>query len=290
MGRLTAVILALWSVAAGPVRAPPAAVSFHLGALELTALRDSGYVSPNDGGDFGSDVGPQAVGEVLAAAGASQDAISLSVDALLVRMPGHVVLLDTGFGPDAEGALAASLRMADVSPLEVTDVLITHSHPDHIGGLLDADGKSAFPRATIWLSQREWTSMRSRGWASKLAAAIAPQVKAFEPGRQILPGITPVALYGHTPGHVGYEIVSGAANIEDIGDIAHSSIVSLAKPAWRGWIDEDPKAAAATRSAELKRLAATHELIFAPHFPFPGVGWIVARGDGYAWKPDTDLR
>jgi glyoxylase-like metal-dependent hydrolase (beta-lactamase superfamily II) len=272
------------------VRAPPAAVSFPLGALELTALRDSGYVSPNDGGDFGSDVGPEAVAGVLAAAGASQDAISLSVDALLVRMPGHVALLDTGFGPDAAGALAESLRLAGVSPLEVTDVLITHSHPDHIGGLVDADGKSAFPRATVWLSQKEWVSMRTRGWASKMAAAIAPRVKTFEPGRPILPGITPVALYGHTPGHVGYEIVSGAAKIEDIGDIAHSAIVSVEKPGWRGWIDEDPRAARLTRLTELKRLAAEHELIFSPHFPFPGVGWIIATGDGYAWKPDSDLR
>jgi glyoxylase-like metal-dependent hydrolase (beta-lactamase superfamily II) len=268
--------------------APPATASFRLGALAVTALRDGTYVSANDGGDFGSNVGPWAVGKLLAAAGASEDDITLSVGALLVRMPGHVVLLDTGSGAYGHGALQQSLRLAGVAPDAVTDVLITHSHIDHAGGLVGADGKLAFPRATIWMSAREWASMRG-GQASKLVAAIAPQVKTFEPGRAILPGITPVALYGHTVGHVGYEIVSQGQRLEDIGDAAHSVIVSLERPAWWGWIDEAPQAARATRLAELRRLAARHELVFAPHFPFPGVGWVVAKGDGYEWKPDTNL-
>ena len=269
----------------GPTTAPPAAWRFRLGALQLTVVRDGRYVTPNDGGDFGSKAGPAAVGRLLAEAGQPTDRITLDVDALLVREPGHLVLLDTGLGPADHGVLSRSLAMAGVSPAEVTDVLITHAHTDHVGGLLAAGGGSAFPKATIRLSAREWDWMQRQGETRKLATVIAPQVRTFEPGGSVLPGITAIALYGHTPGHVGYEIASRGQRLEDIGDTAHSSIVSLAKPDWTGGIDVDPAAGAATRRQVLEHLAATHELVFSPHFPFPGVGRVVARGQGFAWKP-----
>ena len=274
----------------GTRTAPAGVASFRLGALEVTALRDSGYVSPNDGGDFGRDVGPGAVAKLLAAAGAPTDRISLAVDALLIRGGGRVILIDTGMGPGNHGALVASLKLAGVAPDQVTDVLITHAHFDHVGGLIDAAGHSAFPKAAIWFNAREWAAMLAVPGPHRITPAIAAQVRAFEPGREILPGITPIALYGHTGGHVGYEIVSDGRRLEDIGDTAHSAIVELAEPGWRGGIDEDPTAGAATRTAELKRLAGAHTLIFAPHFPFPGVGWLVTSGDGYAWKPDPEVR
>jgi glyoxylase-like metal-dependent hydrolase (beta-lactamase superfamily II) len=130
--------------------------------------------------------------------------------------------------------------------------------------------------------------MRGQAETRRLVSVVAPQVRTFEPnGRPVVPGITPVALYGHTPGHVGYEIVSRGYRLEDIGDTAHSSVVSLARPDWTGGVDVDPRAAAVTRRHELEHLAIAHELVFAPHFPFPGVGRIVAKGDGFAWKPVT---
>jgi glyoxylase-like metal-dependent hydrolase (beta-lactamase superfamily II) len=265
--------------------ASPAAWSFRFGALRLTALRDGGFVTPNNGADFGSQVGPAAVAKLLAARGAPTDRITLVVDALVVRMPGHLILLDTGLGPREHGALRQSLAMAGLSPADVTDILITHAHTDHVGGLVDAAGRPAFPRATIRISSAEWAWMQSQGETKALAAAVAAQVKPFEPSHPILPGITPIALYGHTPGHVGYEIVSRGKILEDIGDTAHSTIVNLAEPDWQGGLDLDKPAGAATRRRELTRLAASHALIFAPHFPFPGVGWIEARGHGFAWNP-----
>jgi glyoxylase-like metal-dependent hydrolase (beta-lactamase superfamily II) len=280
-------LTSLPALADGPVTAPPGAVNFSLGKFQLTVLRDGGFATSPASGAFGAEVGGPAVEKVLAEAHAPTNEVRLDVDALLLRMPGHVVLLDTGLGPRERGVLLESLKLAHVTSGAVTDILITHAHGDHVGGLIGADGKPQFPQAKVRMSSREWASMQKMD--PNGIKLIAGQVVTFEPGAEILPGITPIALYGHTPGHVGYEIVSGNRRIEDIGDIAHSSIVSLADPQWLGEMDQDQKAGLATRTAELARLAKAHELVFAPHFPFPGVGWIVPKGDGYAWVPDTKI-
>jgi glyoxylase-like metal-dependent hydrolase (beta-lactamase superfamily II) len=272
----------------GPVVGVPGAADFSLGQLKLTALRDGGYVTPSMGGAFGVEAGPAAVIKVLTDAHMPTDKVSLDVDALLVRMPGHVILLDTGLGPQLPGAaLVQSLKLAGVQSSAVTDILITHAHGDHIGGLTTADHKPAFPNAMIRMSSREWAHLQTQG--PLLSKIIAAKVATFEPETEILPGITPIELYGHTSGHVGYEIVSGNARIEDIGDAAHSSVISLAKPQWPGEWDGDQEMGVAARTKELSHLAKSHTLVFAPHFPFPGVGWIVPKGDGYAWMPDAKV-
>lgn len=291
--RILAAALALLLLGGAPhaiaqqlVRTPPEARSFRLGALHLAALRDSGLAVANDASVFGLNAGSAATAKVLAAAGAPTATIRLDVDALLVRTAGHVVLIDTGFGPPGHGVLIRSLALAGVAPDEVTDVLITHAHTDHVGGLLDAQGRSAFPKAVIRMSANEWAFLQRQRETAAMARTIARQVRTFQPGRPILPGITPVALYGHTPGHVGYEIASGGRTLFDIGDTAHSSIVSLARPDWLNDFDVDRSAGAAQRRATLQRLAASHRLIFAPHFAFPGVGRIVPAGAGFAFRPE----
>ncbi len=163
----------------------------------------------------------------------------------------------------------ASLREAGVSPSAVTDVLLTHSHGDHAGGLLDASGQLAFPKATIRMANAEWAWLQKNGPAD-LVKAISDHVRPFAPGARIAPGVTSLALLGHTPGHVGYEIVSGHSRLLDIGDLAHSEIVSLKKPQWTMGFDNDATLGKTTRAAALARLAKDQELVFSPHFPVSG--------------------
>ena len=285
---LTAVLLAAVGPAAlaKPAQVAPAAQPFRLGRFQLAALRDADNVVSNDGKTFGVGVPTSQVGEVLAKAGAPTDTVALSVDALLVKAPGRVMLFDTGLGPGVHGVLLASLAQAGVSPEQVTDVFITHTHGDHVGGLATADGRLAFPRAVVHMSAREWAWMRGKTPPSPLAALIAPQVQTFEPGAVVAPGVTSVALYGHTPGHTGYQIESDGQRLFDVGDISHSAIVSLARPDWVIQYDNDPALGRSERQDVLKSLAASHERVFAPHFPFPGVGRVVAAADGYRWAPD----
>jgi glyoxylase-like metal-dependent hydrolase (beta-lactamase superfamily II) len=270
---------------AAPVAVGPAATPFKLGALRLVALRDMDNVVPNDGSIFGKDAGPAAVAELLRKAGAPTDKVTLSVDALLVEVPGRTILIDTGLGPKVGGALLRSLALAGIDPGRITDVLITHSHGDHVGGLVTAKGDLAFPRATIRLSSVEWTWMKGKPANAQLVKAIAPKVKTFAPGAIVAPGIRSVSIPGHTPGQVGYEISSNGQRLLDIGDTAHSTLVSLARPDWINGYDADPVKGRASREAQLARLAASHERIFAPHFPFPGVGTIAKNGSGYIWRP-----
>lgn len=280
---LAAALLAT-EASAAPVPIGAAAQSVTMGAMTVTALRDMLNVVPNDGSVFGKDVGPAPVATALAAAGAPTDQITLGVDALLVRSGGRTVLLDTGLGPKVGGALMASLAVAKVDPASIDDVLITHSHGDHVGGLVTADGALAFPKAWIHLSAAEWTWMQSKGNPA-LVAAIRPRVRTFAPGAAVVPGIVAVAIPGHTPGHVGYRIGSGRDRLLDIGDVAHSTIVSLGHPAWLIGYDTDATVGRASREAWLAKLAGSGQRVFSPHFPYPGIGRIVRAGAGYAWVP-----
>ena len=289
----TAILLAALVGVAGGARAEPKfapvtpeARSFTFGALTLTALHDAQIVVPNDGKTFALGVSTDEVGSVLRAAGAPADPITLSVNALLVRTGHRLILIDTGLGPRYHGQLLASLRVAGVSPGDVNEVLITHPHPDHIGGLLDAQGKPAFPNATIHMAGAAWSWMQQEG-APAMAKAFASRVQTFEPGATIAPGIASVSLPGHTPGHVGYEITSGRSRLMYIGDIAHSSIVSLARPQWSIQFDGDHVLANQTRLKTLAALAKSDEWVFSPHFPFPGVGHIAAAGSGFTWVPGS---
>lgn len=268
-----------------PAADEPVAQTFHIGAFEVTALRDKVNNLPNDGKVFGAEVGTQAVAEVLAAAGAPTDKITLGVDALLVKDGSKKILIDTGLGPSVKGLLIPSLAKAGYGPEQITDVLITHVHRDHIGGLVTADGVQAFPKAVVQISAPDWKWLQGQADMAALIKVITPQVKTFAPGDAVAPGIRSVPLKGHTPGHVGYQITSGKDRLLDVGDLAHSSIISLAKPDWTITFDNDRDEGVATRRKELTKLAADHETIFAPHFPFPGVGKIVAEGDHFVWQP-----
>ena len=285
--------LPLLLLASAVTAAPPGQVArFKIGSLEAISLSDGTGSPANDGKTFGVGQTTEAVAAVLRAAGLPGDKVLVALNVLLVRTGKHVALLDTGYGPvtSASGALGDSLRQAGIAAIEVTDILITHTHGDHIGNLVDADGNYAFPAATVRMAATEWAYLQANdtGRAKAIVTAISPHVQTFTPGAEVLPGITAVAVVGHTPGHVGYRVRSGRDSLLDIGDSAHSSVVSLAHPEWLMGFDGDRETMRGSRQALLSALAKTHERMFAPHFPFPGVGRVVKAGSGYAWRPALD--
>jgi glyoxylase-like metal-dependent hydrolase (beta-lactamase superfamily II) len=281
--------------------APPASVAtqpashpdvfrFRIGTLDAAALKDGDIDAANDGKTFGVGQPTEQMAALLAAAGQPTDVLHLSIQPLLVRSGARILLFDTG-AADASfaraGRLPATLRAAGVEPSQVSDVFISHRHPDHVGGLLTREGALAFPNATIHLTAPEWEALKRDRDAAALVAAITPKVAAFQPGAALLPGVvTAVPVDGHTPGHSAYEIASGDERLLYIGDSAHHFVVSVQRPEWTVQYDENAPLAQPSRRALLQRAADDNLRIYAVHFPFPGLGHIDAQGDSFAWKPE----
>lgn len=279
---------------ADPAAAPTvAAVSdirdFRIGELEAVALKDGELAVPNDNKTLGLGHTPQEVAAVLTAASLPADPIDLSIDPLLIRDGDHTVLIDTGAGGamGTEGKLVQSLASAGVEPGQITDILISHSHGDHVGGLVDAAGALRFAHATIHISAAEWAVMKGEAGMADLVRTITPKVKTFTPGEVVVPNITAVDSPGHTSGHSGFEIASGEDRLLYIGDAMHHSVISVQRPEWPMGFDGDSRIAIASRQALLQRAASQNLRLYAYHFPFPGLGRVRREGDGFVWVPET---
>jgi glyoxylase-like metal-dependent hydrolase (beta-lactamase superfamily II) len=257
-------------------RAQPIAI----GKLEAYVLEIGHLDVPNDGMLLGFGRPPSDTAAVLAAAGLPRKTIGLDIQCLLVKADGRVILIDTGT-PD--GLLQQSLARANVQPSAVTDIFISHAHTDHVGGLVTKTGALAFPAATIHMSAPEWASLQPENDEDRaFIETIKPKVVPFEPGAQVLPAVKAVATPGHTPGHSSYQI----GDLFYLGDVAHHSVISVQHPTWSIAVDNDHAGAEAMRQQTLARLAADHTRVFAVHFPFPGVGHVVAQDEGLVWKAD----
>ena len=300
---ICAVLMSLSAVTADAASGAPVAQfqAFKIGSYRAVALKDGGLEVPVDGKSFVVDQPNEAVSAALKAGGAPADHFEFSIQPLLVHAGVHVLLFDTGAGAffgDIAGKLPESMMAAGEKPANVTDIFISHAHGDHVGGLVTATGALAFPNATIHISAPEWKWLsglkedEAKNFGiqhvSALVSAIKPKVVAFEPGADLLPGIVKaIELKGHTPGHSGYRIGSGANSVLLFGDAMHSYVVSVRKPSWQVAFDGDRELGATTRVALVKSSAASGQRLYGEHFPFPGIGKIVKGKNGATWQPES---
>lgn len=263
--------------------------AFRIGEFQAWALKDGSLTPPNDGKVFAIGEPKADVDALLTAAGAGTETLELSIQPLLVRMGERVVLFDTGAagGMGTQGLLPGSLAAAGVAPDQVTDVLISHGHGDHVGGLVNAQGGLAFPNATVRMSANEWRALQGDAQMAALVAAITPKVQTFQPDAEVLPGVTAVDIRGHTAGHSGYLIGSGADRVLYIGDTMHHYVISVQRPDWTVAFDGDASIAEPSRKAVLARAADENLRVYAVHFPYPGLGKIQRRGADYVWVPEA---
>lgn len=215
---------------------------------------------------------------------------------LLVQTGEHVLLADTGMGigNGSGGDLLDSLDAAGVKPEDVTTVFISHCHGDHVLGLLNPDGSRTFPDAQVVMNQAEWDgwhsdAMKARmgdNWAIQMKPVLAIQdrLTLIQPGEAIIPGVTAVPTYGHTPGHCALMVESNGERLLDMVDALHIP-VQMAHPEWSIRFDSDPETAALTRHEILGLAADEGVLTLLFHFPFPGLGHVRRTGDVFAWEP-----
>jgi glyoxylase-like metal-dependent hydrolase (beta-lactamase superfamily II) len=234
------------------------------------------------------------------------DAFDWALNAVLVRSGGKTILIDAGLGSDPDlnlpraGQLIKRLESAGVDLASVTDVVLTHMHMDHIGGLLVAGVKDRLrPDVQIHVAAAEvkfWdapdfthTSMPPgfpdalRATAKRFVKEYHNQLRQFDEDCEVAPGVIVRRTGGHTPGHSIVRVASGGSALTFAGDAVFT--VGFDHPDWYNGFEHDPEEAARVRSRLLKELAATGELLVATHMPFPSLGRVALDGDAYRWVP-----
>jgi len=256
---------------------------FPLGDFEITALLTETRVLPNANGIFGLNVSEAEFARVSAAARLPTDKAQFYFTPTVVNTGSELVLFDTGFnGP----SIIAALKLAGYTPEQIDIVVITHMHGDHIGGLMN-EGAETFANAR-YITGAEEHNYWSFSSDERFETHVMPLEDKFEfldGGEAVTSGITSIAAFGHTPGHMAYMIESKGQQLMLIADAANHYVWSLAYPDWEVRFDMDKSAAAATRRNLLGMLAADKIPFIGFHMPWPALGYVEPRDSGFKYVP-----
>ena len=300
---LAAMPLAMYGPASAQAPAAGQAPGFYrykVGAIEVTAINDGFALRPLDG--FIPNAPPAALTRAMADAFLPSDALPLTFNSVVLRIGGRTVLVDTGFadnGPPTTGRWMANFRAAGFDPSAVDDIVVSHFHPDHIGGIRRKDGSAVFPKAQVHVPEVEWAfwtdearmAQAPDGWKPTFLATkrvfgpMMADVKRFAAGEEVVPSLTAVAAYGHTPGHTAFMLGSGTAKQMLMGDTANHPALFVRNPDWSAVFDMDAGQARDTRQAMLDMAAAERLQVSFYHAPFPAVGHILKGADGFRFVP-----
>lgn len=276
---------------------------FSLGDSVVTTILDG--MRPGDGPypTFGADQSQQAVAALMEKNFLPPNRFVNTFAPVLVKRAQEVMLIDTGFGEGGRengfGHLRQRMQLAGMKPEDVTLVILTHMHGDHIGGLFEL-GQPAFPNATYVFGRKEldyWTAPERAGDGERIAGNAKGVMKNVAPlrdraalvadGDQVAPGLTAIEAPGHTPGHLIFRLDAGAKSLIFTADTANHFVASLQKPDWQVGFDIDKEQAARTRRKVFDMIAAERLPFIGYHMPFPAVGFVEKYEDGYRYIPET---
>ncbi len=273
-----------------------------LGQFEVTALFD---------GAFDVDIGIMSNATeaelhlILERNYVDGNKVQTATNVYLVNTGKNLVLVDAGYGAFSGpkmGKTLENLKAAGYAPEQVDTILLTHMHGDHVGGLVDAEGKMVFPNAKVYANQMEsdfWLSEKNAIEANdalkkrfKIAESSAAPYRAagkwhtFRHKDEVVPGIKAISALGHTPGHTLFRVTSGDARLFILGDIVVSPTIQFARPDVALEFDMDPDQSVLTRYKVFNLAAKYRWMVTASHLPYPGIGQVRSNGDGtYGWIP-----
>ncbi|SMD00163.1 MBL fold metallo-hydrolase [Chryseobacterium sp. YR221] len=281
-----------------------------LGELELFVLTD-GYIHETDVNSFAPRGNVSEVKAILKDNFRSEDYIDMAMNTLLVKTKNRLILFDSGMGIFADertGFLLKSLQKAGFSAKDITDVFISHAHPDHIGGVIDKQNNFVYPNANIFISKIEydfWMQASLKDFNNSALKAKPELLNQIVPALQnILKTIKAKlkfydlnnTLYdyfsfqlapGHTPGLTVTTVSSGNEKLLYIADLIHSDVILFPHPEWGFSGDTDLDIAAASRKKLLLQLADTKTRAFACHLPWPGLGFTKKKAGAFEWFPES---
>lgn len=268
-----------------------------LGEIRLDVVSDGSLTLP---AGFIFDPMPQdALAPIRAKYGLEGDILTPPCNVTLLRRGDRTVLFDVGSGSDFApnaGEVLTSLEALGVTSDDITDVIFTHGHPDHLWGLLDDFDDPLFTNASFMMGRAEFDYWMNPNTVDEIGEArmsfavgaqrrlemIAEQVAFFEDGAEVLPGVAARATFGHTPGHMAFEVRDGSEAVMIVGDCIGNHHVAFEQPDWISGSDQDGDMAAATRLSLLDQLASEKTRIIGFHLP-GGAGHVEKSGDAYVF-------
>jgi glyoxylase-like metal-dependent hydrolase (beta-lactamase superfamily II) len=282
----------------------PSRYAVRVGEIDVLIVSDG--VLPLPTKMLGHNADPAARAAWLTHMFLPQDAFDWSLNVVVVRSAGQTILIDAGLGLDPNlnlpraGQLIQRLEAAGIDLASVTDVVLTHMHMDHVGGLLlDGVKDRLRPDLRIHVAGAEvkfWESPdftrvympagfpdALRSAAERFTQEYRSYLRPFDEERQVAPGVVIQRTGGHTPGHSVVRLASGGDRLTFAGDAVFA--VSFEHPDWHNGFEHDPDEAARVRVRLLTELAATGEQLVATHLPFPSVGRVAVDGDAFRWVP-----
>lgn len=273
--------------------------SFRVGQLRCVTLLDGTHVYHADQYFLGAPAEPLAAALARHQIAAPEQIVSPFTCLAVATGESGWTLLDAGLGPGLSpvaGHLPQNLLAAGIRPEDVQTVVLTHGHPDHIGGLTQAGGALTYPNARHVMLRDEWAYWTSETELARMPTAFAETARRnlipirdrIElPAREteIAPGMHLVPAPGHTPGHAVVHLESAGESLLFISDtVLHP--IHLEEPEWRTSYDMDHAMAATSKRNVFDRAAAEQALVLAFHFhPLPSLGRVERRGDGWRWTP-----
>ena len=294
----------------GSLHRSPGFYRFPFGDMEVTVLNDGHFefpfdlISIDDSLEFlAYNADRETREEYVRSRRLPTDRVPLYLSPVLIDSGNQRTLVDSGLGTGEDiptaGRLGLSLEAAGIAPESIDQVLITHAHPDHIGGLMDpASGAPLFPEAEVVLSEKErafwlgedaiWLGDDAEAdlvleTARTVLRGIDDRLRTVEGETEVVNGIRAIPSPGHSPGHVCYAIESEGQQLLLTGDAIIFTHASFEHPEWHAFPDANRDEAARTRKRLLDRAATDEMFILGFHFPFPGLGYAIRDGDAYRW-------
>lgn len=316
-GAAATALTPLAAVTPAVAAAPPAGKQtagfyrYKLGTFEVTVVTDGSRAGPL-ADNFVKNAKKDEVNAALAASFQKKDELTIPFNPNVINTGSKLVAIDTGLGAgvfaQSQGKMGQyhrNLAAAGIDAKAIDVVIISHFHPDHINGLLDAEGKPAFPNAEVMVPAPEWAYWMDDGTMSRapeglkgnfanarrVFGPLASKVTKYEDNKELVPGITSMFTFGHTPGHSSHIIRSGSSQVLVQADVTNVPSLFVRNPGWHAVFDMDGPMAEATRRKLYDRLAADRMLMSGYHYPFPAMAHIEKDGAGYrpvpiAWDPN----